>query len=214
MGVSWTRRPANAKRLGPSMPGLQTWRPAPMSSSPWVDMNAPGNICSYNQATEYEKPGELEILVREGKQDEALQSLTFLPTAGLFGRQLMEPCLRHRPPSKGAVAAAQKLRSELMENDDPFPKYLLGAWDTFCDQPEHADRELRRTIEQNYRAYPQMETDPLWPECAGSRSIPSYAYQALHASSSCRVPEYACPSPRRPRPRLPRSTAGLMRRVS
>jgi hypothetical protein len=75
---------------------------------------------------EYEKAGELEILVREGKQDEALQSLTFLPTAGFFGRQLMEPCLRHRPPSKGAVAAAQKLRSELMEKDDPFPKYLLG----------------------------------------------------------------------------------------
>ena len=122
--------------------------------------------------TEYEKAGEVEILLREGKQDEALQSLTSLPTAGFFGRQVMEPCLRHRLPSKGDVAAAQKLRSELMENDDPFPKYLLGAWDSFCDQPDHAYRELRRAIEQNYCAYPQMESDPL---LARMRGTPEYS---------------------------------------
>jgi DNA-binding winged helix-turn-helix (wHTH) protein/TolB-like protein len=122
--------------------------------------------------TEYEKAGEVEILLREGKRDEALQSLTSLPIAAFFGRQLMEPCLRHRPPSKGDVAAAQKLRSELMENDDPFPKYLLGAWDSFCDQPEHAYRELRRAIEQNYCAYPQMDSDPL---LARVRGTPEYS---------------------------------------
>jgi DNA-binding winged helix-turn-helix (wHTH) protein/TolB-like protein len=122
--------------------------------------------------TEYEKAGEVEILLREGKQDEALQSLMSLPTAGFFGRQLMEPCLRHRSPSKGDVAAAQKLRSELMENDDPFPKYLLGAWDSFCDQPDHAYGELRRAIEQNYCAYPQMESDPL---LARMRGTPEYS---------------------------------------
>jgi hypothetical protein len=126
--------------------------------------------------TEYEKACEVEILLREGKQDEALQSLTSLPTAGFFGRQLMEPSLRHRPPSKGAVAAAQELRSELMENDDPFAKYLLGAWDSFCDQPDHAYRELRRAIEQNYCAYPQMETDPL---LARVRGKPEYSQLRL-----------------------------------
>ena len=59
-----------------------------------------------------------------------------------------------------------------MAHDDPFPKYLLAAWDSFCGQPEFAFRELRRAISQNYCAYPQMETDPL---LAKVRAMPEFA---------------------------------------
>lgn len=64
-----------------------------------------------------------------------------------------------------------------MAEDDPFPKYLLAGWDSLCDQPELALLELRRAIEQDYCAYPQMETDPLLskirarPEFAEIRSL-------------------------------------------
>jgi TolB-like protein len=134
----------------------------------------------YERATEYlqlisgeefEKAGEVEILVREGKQDEALQHLKSLPTTAFYGRPLLEPCLQHSPPAK-ADAAAQQVRSRLMADDDPFPKYLLAAWDSFCGQPDLAYPELRRAITQNYCAYPQMETDPL---LARVRAMPEYA---------------------------------------
>jgi hypothetical protein len=58
-----------------------------------------------------------------------------------------------------------------MAGPDPFPKYALAAWDSFCGEPEFAFRELRRAIEQNYCAYPQMETDPL---LAKVRAMPEF----------------------------------------
>jgi DNA-binding winged helix-turn-helix (wHTH) protein/TolB-like protein len=121
--------------------------------------------------TEYEKSGQVEILLREGSEEEALRKLRSLPTTDFYGRSLMEPCLQHQPPAKGGVAAKQT-RSEIMADHDPGPKFSLAAWDSFCGQPEFAFRELRRAIEQNYCAYPQMETDPL---LAKVRGMPEFA---------------------------------------
>ena len=121
--------------------------------------------------TEYEKAGKFELFVREGKEDEALQEMKSLPMTSFYGRQLLEPCLEHRSPAEGGVAV-QQIRSALMAGHDPFPKYLLAAWDSFCGQPVFALRELRRAIEQNYCAYPQMETDPLLSKV---RAMPEFA---------------------------------------
>jgi len=120
---------------------------------------------------DYEKAGRVEIFVREGKEDEALQELKLLPTTDFYGRSLLQPCLQHRSPPKGD-GAAQKERASSMADPDPFPKYVLAAWDSFCGEPEFAFRELRRAIEQNYCAYPQMETDPL---LAKVRAMPEFA---------------------------------------
>ena len=59
-----------------------------------------------------------------------------------------------------------------MADTDPFPKYGLAAWDSLCGRPDFAFRELRRAIEQDYCAYPQMETDPL---LARVRAMPEFA---------------------------------------
>jgi hypothetical protein len=59
-----------------------------------------------------------------------------------------------------------------MAVDDPLPKYLLAGWDSLCNQPDLAFRELHRAIEQNYCAYPQMETDPLLENL---RAMPQFA---------------------------------------
>src|SRR5882757_3682768 len=105
--------------------------------------------------TEYEKSGQIEILLREGKEEEALKILKTLPATDVYVRRLLEPCLRHQSPPKGGVGA-QQARSIVMAGHDPGSKYLLAAWDSFCSQPEFAFRELRRAIEQNYCAYPEM----------------------------------------------------------
>jgi hypothetical protein len=64
-----------------------------------------------------------------------------------------------------------------MADDDPGRKYSLATWDSYCGHPDLAFQELRRAIEQNYCAYPQMDTDPLLtplraaPEFAEIRSM-------------------------------------------
>jgi DNA-binding winged helix-turn-helix (wHTH) protein/Tfp pilus assembly protein PilF len=121
--------------------------------------------------TEYEKSGQVEILLREGKEEEALKTLKSLPTTDDYGLKLLEPCLQHQPPPNGGVGA-QKIRSIVMGDYDPGLKYALAAVDSFCGQPEFAFRELRRAIEQDYCAYPQMETDPLLTKI---RAMPEFA---------------------------------------
>ena len=121
---------------------------------------------------EYEKGGRVEIFVREGKEDEALQELKSLPmTTAFYGRPILEPCLQHQPPAKER-GAGQQVRSALMAGHDPFPKYVLAAWDSFCGEPDLALVELRRAISQNYCSYPQMETDPLLIKI---RAMPEFA---------------------------------------
>jgi hypothetical protein len=122
--------------------------------------------------TEYEKAGRVELQLREGKYSEALQDLKSLPTTDFFGRRLLEPCLQHQFRSAKEGVAAEQERSALMADHDPFPKYLMAAWDSLCGQPVLAVRELRLAILQNYCAYPQMETDPL---LAKVRAMPEFA---------------------------------------
>lgn len=120
--------------------------------------------------TEYEKSGQIEILLREGKEEEALKNLKSLPLKHDYGR-ILEPCLQHQPPPDGGVGA-QKSRSIIMADYDPGIKYGLATADSFCGHPEFAFRELRRAIQQDYCAYPQMETDPL---LANLRVMPEFA---------------------------------------
>jgi DNA-binding winged helix-turn-helix (wHTH) protein/TolB-like protein/tetratricopeptide (TPR) repeat protein len=120
--------------------------------------------------TEYEKSGQVEILLREGKEEEALKNLKSLPTTDIYGL-LLEPCLQHQPPPNGGVGA-QKMRSMVMAASDPGIKYGLATADAFCSHPEFAFGELRRAISQNYCAYPQMETDPLLTKI---RAMPEFA---------------------------------------
>jgi DNA-binding winged helix-turn-helix (wHTH) protein/TolB-like protein len=114
--------------------------------------------------SEFAEGGEAEILLREGKQAEAVQLLRSLPA--VYGWPVLQPCLQSHPSPSGD-SAAQKVRSILMSDNDPFPKYALAAWDSLCSRPEFAFRELRRAIEQDYCAYPQMETDPLLARVRG-----------------------------------------------
>ena len=120
--------------------------------------------------TEFEKSGQIEILLREGKEEEALKNLKSLPTTDVYGG-LLEPCLQHQPsPDRGV--GAEKMRSIVMVDYDPGLKYALAAVDSFCGHPELAFRELRRAIGQSYCAYPQMETDPLLTKL---RAMPEFA---------------------------------------
>src|SRR5207302_10103929 len=79
--------------------------------------------------SEYQTAGEVEILLREGKYDAALQNLKSLSgKVNSYGRQLLEPCLLHRTRTAGEAVGVQKFRTGVMTDADPFPKYLLAGW--------------------------------------------------------------------------------------
>jgi DNA-binding winged helix-turn-helix (wHTH) protein/TolB-like protein len=120
--------------------------------------------------TEYEAGAHVEILIREGNPAEALRKLRSLPATSFYGRALLEPCLQH--VSLNGNKEAERSRAAIMAEDDPFTKYLLASWDSYCGEPENAYRELSRAIEQNYCAYPQMDVDPL---LAMLRTRPEFA---------------------------------------
>jgi DNA-binding winged helix-turn-helix (wHTH) protein/TolB-like protein/tetratricopeptide (TPR) repeat protein len=123
--------------------------------------------------SEFQISGEVELLLREGKNDAALQMLKSLPaTVPLYGRQYLEPCLLHHPATAAEADEARKLNAGLMADDDPGPKYSLAAWYSLCSQPDLAYPALRKAIAQDYCAYPQMETDPLLEKV---RAMPEFA---------------------------------------
>jgi tetratricopeptide (TPR) repeat protein len=123
--------------------------------------------------TEYQVFGEVEILLREGDFDAALQAVKSLPaTVPFYGRKYLEPCLLHRAPTTAEADEAQKLNAGVMADDDPGPKYSLGAWYSLCGKPDLAFSALHKAIAQNYCAYPQMETDPLLEKV---RATPEFA---------------------------------------
>jgi tetratricopeptide (TPR) repeat protein len=127
--------------------------------------------------SDFERTMKVEIFLREGKQAEALEELKALPATVENGRQMLEPCLLHSPRTVTEAAAAQQFHSGVMAAEDPGLKYWLAGWDSLCDQPALALQELRRVIEQDYCAYPEMERDPLLtklrarPEFAEIRSL-------------------------------------------
>jgi tetratricopeptide (TPR) repeat protein len=112
-----------------------------------------------------------EILVRQGKLDEALRKFKSLSKAANQPSDLVEAFLEHRPTSEIAALAVQD-EALTMANRDPEPKYLGAALDAFIGQGDVALRMLRRAVEQNYCGYPAMDGDPLF---ASIRNTPEFA---------------------------------------
>jgi DNA-binding winged helix-turn-helix (wHTH) protein/TolB-like protein len=121
--------------------------------------------------TGYQKGIEVDIFLREGKGAEALKSLQSLPQDDSLGRELLEPCLQNHPSTING-ATAQKVRAKIMAVDDPYMKYGLAAWDSLCGRKDAAYAALAVAISQNYCAYPQMDSDPLF---ASIRDTPQFA---------------------------------------
>ncbi len=120
--------------------------------------------------SEWSRRATAEILLHEGKVEEALQ--VNRPIAVRLGVpdafQLLD---RSRPPSE-RDAMARQLETSLMEERDSEPKYFVAGDLAFSGHREPALRLLRSAVEGNYLAYPAMDNDPLF---ASLRSSPEFA---------------------------------------
>src|SRR5215472_9916521 len=103
------------------MPVRRTCLRAEMSLWHWADMSVPGSICSYIPARNMKESARWRSFCVRAEA-EALYELQALPPTVEYGRQMLEPCLQHRPRTPAEAVAAQQLHSGVMAVDDPGPK--------------------------------------------------------------------------------------------
>ncbi len=108
----------------------------------------------------------IDILLREGKEQEALQVRR--PQIGAWtSYDMLLACAAHKPAAE-ISALAKRIEPE----DDPESNYFAASHLAYCGQTAAALDMLRRTVQANYCSYPAMDTDPMF---ASIRSLPEYA---------------------------------------
>jgi len=104
---------------------------------------------------------EADLLLREGRRAEAFSNLSRLQD--MFPeseRAVMIACAAGRPSSVPAEALSHMMDSILAARDSE-PKYFEACHLAACGHPEQALRLLRRSVDENYVAFPKMDNDPL-----------------------------------------------------
>jgi len=109
--------------------------------------------------SEWSRGPTSDILLREGKFEEALRELQQVPTSP--ESRLLEAFHQHHSPAE-MEPLASKFEAETMAHRDSEPKYWGATVLAFTGQRAPALRLLRRALEQNYCSYPQLDNDPLF----------------------------------------------------
>ncbi len=126
-------------------------------------------------ATDWNDALTIDVLLREGKQKEALQ----IGNPGVrawTSYDMLLACAAHKPPAEIATLA-----SRIEPEDDPETNYFAASHLAYCGQTAAALDMLKRTVQANYCSYPAMDTDPMF---ASIRSLPEYA-QIRSAGMAC-----------------------------
>lgn len=130
------------------------------------------NYLNLDRESEVGKAFWLEMLVRQGRKDAALEiGVPQLPQWRARYDMLLA-CVEGRPRAETA-ALAQALQPAV----DSEENYLSAGHLSYCGQTDAASAMLRQAIEGNYCSVPAMESDPLF---ANLRSTPEYA--EIHAA--------------------------------
>jgi TolB-like protein/tRNA A-37 threonylcarbamoyl transferase component Bud32/Flp pilus assembly protein TadD len=128
----------------------------------------------------WSKNVEADVLLREGKRDEALAGVRMdanLPVAGY-------PVLLAGPGAeRDRLAAAAEAKA--MSDRDPENKYYTAGHLALAGYPDAALRLLKSAIENNYLVHEAIDRDPLF---ASIRKTPEYA--AIRAESVRRQQEF------------------------
>ena len=107
------------------------------------------------------------ILMGQGKQDDARQSIQRTSDMPLMGRDLVQACLDPQQTYR-LDKTAEKVESAALAGVDPEPRYNFGALLSYCGQKDAALRLLKSAIEHNYCAYTALQTDPLLVKLRGT----------------------------------------------
>jgi DNA-binding winged helix-turn-helix (wHTH) protein/serine/threonine protein kinase len=133
------------------------------------------NYLRLDQGSDFAKALTIDMLVRQGKIEEALQiGSPNIPAWKTY--DLLLACYGRKPESDIAALAGSVRPSE-----DPELNYFAASHLASCGQTGSAAELLRRAIAGNYCSFPAMEHDPLF---ASLRSQPEYG-GILAAGRTC-----------------------------
>jgi serine/threonine protein kinase/DNA-binding winged helix-turn-helix (wHTH) protein len=108
----------------------------------------------------------IDVLLREGKEQEALQVRR--PQIGAWtSYDMLLACAGHKPAAEIAALAKR-----VEPDDDPESNYFAASHLAYCGQTAAALDMLNRTVKANYCSYPAMDTDPMF---ASIRTQSEYA---------------------------------------
>ena len=123
---------------------------------------------SVDAGSQYSLGRKMDVLLRQGKRDEALQEIgLILPPRST---PMVEAVLRHRPEEE-IEALSRDVEAFFLPQRDSEVKYWAASILAFCGRREAALRMLRRSVEENYLACAAMDRDPLF---AGIRDTPEF----------------------------------------
>ena len=106
--------------------------------------------------TEFATSLSIDILLRQGKEQEALQ-LGLADTPQWAGYDMVLAYLQHK-----SLTEINALAAKLQASDDPETNYLSAGHLAYCGQTDAALQMLRRAIKGNYCSYPAIDSDPFF----------------------------------------------------
>jgi tetratricopeptide (TPR) repeat protein len=120
------------------------------------------------------------LLLREGKIQEARESVKRMPTAPRYNRDLLESCLQLRPTADLDRIAHEAETSQPTE-PDPELWYNQGSLLACCGKKQAALHVLQSAVEHNYCAHENLLSDPLLAKLRTDKAFD----KLLTAASAC-----------------------------
>ena len=112
-------------------------------------------------SSEWSKAHGVDILVRQGRYEKALQ-VGAPQNEWAASYTMLLACVQHRPATEITALATQ-----VQPNDDPEVSYFFAAHLAYCGQAEQALRMLDGAVQANYCSYPAIDIDPLLENIRG-----------------------------------------------
>jgi len=117
-------------------------------------------------SSEWSKAHAVEVLLREGKTQEAIKiGPPQIPHWDSY--KMLLACAQREPESR-----IKSLAAGVEIDDDPEVNYFFAAHLAYCGQTNESLRLLKLAIDGNYCSYPAMDLDPFF---AKMRTVPEFA---------------------------------------
>jgi serine/threonine protein kinase/DNA-binding winged helix-turn-helix (wHTH) protein len=114
------------------------------------------NYLNLDRGSDFNKAISIDMLVRQGKEQEALQlGAPHIPQWASY--DVLLAYIQHKP-----LAEIRGLTEAVQASDDPETNYLSAAHLAYSGQTDAALEMLRRAIKGNYCSFPAIESDPFF----------------------------------------------------
>lgn len=130
-----------------------------------------------DSGSEFAANVEANLLLREGKTNEALEHLRHMSPSTFFHTRAIEACYT-TPPPPDAKQILERTEKEIMIYKDPEPKFNQAGLFNRCMGNDFTARVTKAAIEDGYCSYDYLQMDPILAEFRKSPQYPPLLAQA------------------------------------